>query len=215
MSKIKLNHSGGNAVSLNPPTSAPATSDVALKLPTSVGTANQALTNGSVAGSLTFTTLPFSEFDQWYLTQNKSSNGYLTNWARSVDTWPGSAAQIGTGMSLASDTWSFPSTGKWLVIIQGFYNCHDNDNVGVEIQVTTNNSSYGVNTIAMDGQNDASGGTKTGNATGFSFLDVTNTTNVKVKLYATSIGTDSTVRGTTTASDGLQTAVMFIRLGDT
>ena len=155
------------------------------------------------------------EFDQWYLTTNKTSNGTLTAWARSVDTWPGSAAQIGTGMSLASDTWTFPSTGKWLVIFQGFYNCHDNDNVGVEIKVTTNNSSYAVNTIAMDGLNDASGGTKTANATCWSFLDVTSTTNVKVKLEATSIATSSTVRGTTSSSDGIFTNVMFMRLGGT
>ena len=212
MSTLKLTGSSSGHAQL---TVAAAAGTPTFTLPTTVGTANQAVANSSTPGTLAFKTLPFSEFDQWYLTANKTSDGYLTAWARSVDTWPGSAAQIGTGMSLASDTWTFPSTGKWLVILQGFYNCHDNDNVGVEIKVTTNNSSYGVNTIAMDGQNDASGGTKTGNATGWAFLDVTSTTNVKVKFYATSLETDSSVRGTTTASDGMQTAVMFIRIGDT
>ena len=50
---IKLKHSGGNRVSLNPPTSAPTSSDVAFKLPNADGSAGQALkTDGS--GNLGF-----------------------------------------------------------------------------------------------------------------------------------------------------------------
>ena len=50
---IKLKHSGGNAVSLHPPTSAPTSSDVQFKLPTADGSANQVLkTDGS--GNLCF-----------------------------------------------------------------------------------------------------------------------------------------------------------------
>ena len=45
---IKLKHSGGNSVSLNPPTSAPTSSDVAFKLPNADGSANQIMkTDGS------------------------------------------------------------------------------------------------------------------------------------------------------------------------
>jgi hypothetical protein len=48
MSSIKLKHSGGNAVSLNPPSSAPTSSEVAFKLPNADGSANQLLkTDGS------------------------------------------------------------------------------------------------------------------------------------------------------------------------
>ena len=50
---IKLKHSGGSAVSLHPPTSAPTSSDVQFKLPTADGSANQVLkTDGS--GNLSF-----------------------------------------------------------------------------------------------------------------------------------------------------------------
>ena len=56
MSKIKLNHSGGNAVSLNPPTDAPGSADVAFKLPTTVGSANQILKNKGTAGELEYAT---------------------------------------------------------------------------------------------------------------------------------------------------------------
>ena len=53
MSSIKLKHSGGNSVSLNPPTSAPTSSEVAFKLPNADGSANQVLkTDGS--GNLSF-----------------------------------------------------------------------------------------------------------------------------------------------------------------
>ena len=45
---IKLKHSGGNSVSLNQPTSAPTSSEVAFKLPNADGTAGQVLkTDGS------------------------------------------------------------------------------------------------------------------------------------------------------------------------
>ena len=53
MSKISLKHSGGNVVSLNSPTSAPASADVAFKLPNADGTNGQVLkTDGS--GNLSF-----------------------------------------------------------------------------------------------------------------------------------------------------------------
>jgi len=53
MSKISLKHSGGNVVSLNSPTSAPTSADVAFKLPNADGLDGQALvTDGS--GDLSF-----------------------------------------------------------------------------------------------------------------------------------------------------------------
>jgi hypothetical protein len=53
MSKISLKHSGGNVVSLNSPTSAPTSADVAFKLPNADGTNGQRIiTDGS--GNLSF-----------------------------------------------------------------------------------------------------------------------------------------------------------------
>tara|TARA_R100000008_G_scaffold85630_1_gene76079 strand:- start:45 stop:749 length:705 start_codon:yes stop_codon:yes gene_type:complete len=53
MSSIKLKHSGGNSVSLNPPSSAPTSSEVAFKLPNADGSADQIIkTDGS--GNLAF-----------------------------------------------------------------------------------------------------------------------------------------------------------------
>jgi len=53
MSKISLKHSGGNVVSLNSPTSAPTSSDVAFKLPNADGTSGQALVTDA-SGNLSF-----------------------------------------------------------------------------------------------------------------------------------------------------------------
>ena len=53
MSSIKLKHSGGNSVSLNPPSSAPTSSDVAFKLPNADGSANQVIKTDA-SGNLSF-----------------------------------------------------------------------------------------------------------------------------------------------------------------
>ena len=56
MSKISLKHSGGNVVSLNSPTSAPTSADVAFKLPNADGSSGQYIkTDGS--GNLSFDTI--------------------------------------------------------------------------------------------------------------------------------------------------------------
>ena len=53
MSKISLKHSGGNVVSLNSPTSAPTSADVAFKLPNADGTSGQAMVTDA-SGNLSF-----------------------------------------------------------------------------------------------------------------------------------------------------------------
>jgi len=53
MSKISLKHSGGNVVSLNSPTSAPTSADVAFKLPNADGTSGQAIVTDA-SGNLSF-----------------------------------------------------------------------------------------------------------------------------------------------------------------
>ena len=156
------------------------------------------------------------EFDQWYLNTNVTSNSNLTAFTRSSDTWTGAAAKIGTGMSLASEKWTFPSTGKWLVVCCAQFDCNNSDNVIVYTQVSLNDgTSYGNYGCAMDGNNDSGGGSRTGSATAWSFIDVTDTANVKVKFYGDSIGSGSAIRGTATAGDGMQTHINFIRLGGT
>ena len=194
MSNIKLVHSGGNSVSLTTPDSNPAANRT-VKFPDANGTL--ALTNG------------ITEFDSWYLTSNVTSNGDLTSNLSRQDKL-GSASPLGTGMSQSSGVFTFPSTGKWLVIVEATFQLNDADNVTLDTYVTLNNSSYTQTHRAIDGNNGSGG--KHGSGTSFCFLDVTDTSQVKVKFAAASIGSGSYV---TAEQAYVQTGFHFIRIGDT
>ena len=56
MSSIKLKHASGNSMSLAAPATNPA-SDLSIKLPTTIGSAGQALVNSGTAGTLEFATV--------------------------------------------------------------------------------------------------------------------------------------------------------------
>ena len=208
MSQIKLLHSGGNGVILAAPTSNPS-SDVTFKLPQADGTSGQALTTNA-SGQLAFASIAagISEYDHWYLTATKSDNSDVTaNLSRVALT--GSASPLGTGMSQSSGIFTFPSTGKYLVVANAQFEVYGNDNCILEVYVTTNNSSYTKVAIAIDG-NDGSG-IRNGSSTAWYFLDVTDTSNVKIKFATVSLGTNSTLLG---ASSGfIHTGFHFIRIG--
>jgi len=83
MSKISLKHSGGNVVSLNSPTSAPTSADVAFKLPNADGTSGQVLkTDGS--GNLSFGADTGGKILQ--VLQNTKTNTASTSSTSLVDT---------------------------------------------------------------------------------------------------------------------------------
>ena len=193
MAKIKLNAaSGGGSVSLQAPSST--SSDRVYNLPDSAHIS-------TLAGIL--------EFDQWYLTSNKTDNTDITaNLIRNDRT--GAASPIGSGMTLSSGVFTFPSTGKYLVIVQGIFSTNGSDNCEIGTKVTTDNSSYTLVAIASDGNNGS--GTKQSSGTSFYFLDVTDTSQVKVKFTVDSLGSGSNVQGN---SSFLKSNFVFIRIGDT
>ena len=193
MAKIKLNAaSGGGSVSLQAPSST--SSDRVYSLPDSADIT-------TLAGILMC--------DQWYLTANKSDNGDITtNLNRNNQV--AAAAQIGTGMTESSGIFTFGATGKYLVIGNPIFQLKDYDNANLTTQATTNNSSYSVHAYAMDGNNGT--GSRAGSATSFSFIDVTDTSQVKVKFGVESLGTDSYLQG---ATGGIYTTFVFVRIGDT
>ena len=200
MSNIKLVHSGGNSVSLTTPDSNPAANRT-VKFPDANGIL--ALTNG------------ITEFDQWYMTSDVTSSGNnnnITSWSRFTQASVSPASPLGTGMSHSSGTFTFPSTGKYLVILNAEFILVQNDNVLVDTRVTIDNSTYVPYTTARDG-NSASN-TMSGSGVSFAFIDVTNTSNVKVQFYAKSINSGSSVLGYD-ASNGIGTSALFIRIGDT
>ena len=200
---LKLNGATSGSVELDVP--AAVGSDINFTLPGADGTSGQVLTtNGS--GALSFVNA-ISEVDLWYLTADKTSDGDLTSLSR--NNLEGNA-QIGTGMSVSNGVFTFPNTGKWLVICKGHFVANNSDSCTISVNVTLNNSSYDKVVDVTDGNNGT--GARTGDGTGFYFLDVTDTSQVKVKFTAGSLSSGSQVNGNTAF---IETQFLFIRLGDT
>jgi len=195
--KIKLNAaSGGGSFSLQAPSSS---------------SNNRVFTLPDVANATMATVNGITEFDQWYLSADKTSNGALdSNLSR--NNFTANASPLGTGMTESSGVFTFPSTGKWVVLVQCTFNLAGNDNVVLYIQATTNNSSYTNLNMLVDGQTGSASENKHGGTMGLAFIDVTDTSQVKVKFEAGSIGTGSNVHG---RNDMVVTGFNFIRIGDT
>jgi len=148
--------------------------------------------------------------DQWRLTAHYtwSSPGDLTANLERVDTSP--QGNLGTGMSESSGIFTFPSTGYYLVRFSGqqFKN-GDRRDIEINIKTTTNNSSY--TTVAKCVTHITQSASNTTYIQGMTetLLDITDTSNQKVKF---NVFTDATTSGD---SGNNQTFMTFIRLGDT
>ena len=209
--KIKLVHSGGNAVSLAVPTSNPSSSEVELKLPQSDGSADTFLkTDGS--GNLSFAAVGgITMADQWRITSdfNVTSFAYITsNWERNDDDGYG---KIGTGMSESSGEFSFPSTGVYLVrsVISWYPSGGGTNYNRIGIHTTIDNSSYAARAYSWSGVESAS---QYNNMSAEILFDVTDVSTHKVKFQIGASNTRPNVRGSTDANYSYAT---FIRLGDT
>ena len=152
-----------------------------------------------------------TEADQWRLSAdtNQGTNAVISsNWER-VDN--NTFNYIGTGMTQSSGVWTFPSTGIWLVRFKGYFTVNSSDLVIVYIQTTLNNSTYG--DVAGVYARNLSGSDNDGfSDTAETYIDVTNTSNVKVRFSTDSMGGSSVVQGDTADNETFAT---FIRLGDT
>ena len=201
---IKLNGATSGSVELDVP-AAVSGGDVTLTLPPDDGSAGQVLsTNG--AGALSFVNKV--EWDQFQLTSQIGSSQILTNWARS--SYNG-FSQFGGQMSVSSGIFTFPSTGYYLVIGRPVFDLVNSDTVILETKTTINNSSYSISGYASDGGNNGSTA-RHGSSASFTFVDVTDTSNVKVRFSVASVGTGSSLEGDTGTP---LTTVTFVRLGDT
>ena len=157
----------------------------------------------TVAGGIT-------EADMWRLTANTSSgtNADISANLERVDN--ASFGYIGSGMSQSSGVFTFPSTGIYEVSCVAMIICSSDINAMIEINVTTNNSSYDP-VVNLNAGNES--GDRTNISVGGSTLvDVTNTSNVKVKFTTTSFGSGTRLSGDSTSN---YTYFKFIRLGDT
>jgi hypothetical protein len=157
-----------------------------------------------------------TEADQWrYTTDLSIGSGDvdLTSNLERIDT--SGQGTLGTGMTESSGIFTFPSTGIWYIISTMFWYANaDTRFIQNMINVTINNSTY--NIVASNGEGiTINGGTSTyASSTVSSLVDVTDTSNVKVKFTVQSQNTSGSVylRGNTSYS---RTVFSFIRIGDT
>ena len=211
---IKLNAQSGGSVALDAPTQTTGSADNVYKLPVADGSAGQVLkTDGS--GNLGFVAqgvAGITEFDYWYMSSSTGggvnadiTSGLLRN------NQAAAPSQIGTGMTESSGIFTFPSTGKWLVIGNWWIEVNGSDAAIVDTRVTTNNSSYSNAAQAVSG---IGTNLQANQAGSFAFINVTDTSQVKVKFRTISMGSGSYVYGHV-ASNGITSSMIFLRLGDT
>jgi len=148
------------------------------------------------------------------LTADFQGSATITSNLERVDT---SFEKIGTGMSESSGIFTFPSTGKYevrfVVTAKNSQSSGERNYVG-NIQLTTNNSSY--SNVASSSNNIGYYSSSSNNWQTTSmhvFLDITDTSNMKVRFNVEANGNSNTY--TMSSSTSNITYMTFIKIGDT
>ena len=116
-------------------------------------------------------------------------------------------ARIGDAMTVSSGVFTFPSTGIWTV--EAIFNFVGSDGYCQgKIAVTTDNSSY--SDVALSSEE--TDNQEYANAVLKAQVDVTNTSNVKVKFLQGGTISGNALKGN---SSYMRTGFIFTRLGDT
>jgi len=124
-------------------------------------------------------------------------------------------SQIGTGMTESSGIFTFPATGIYLVQFNVHFTTNETEDSRynrAETYVTLNNSSYSEANFTATGLPLIDSSFTSGNTHSQCIIDVTNTSNVKVKFHIDVHNSNMYVSGNT---DRNETYMTFIRLGDT
>ena len=196
------------------PTQVPLTSaDIADSIITSAKIVDGTIVNADINASAGIASTKLSgsfgitEADQWRLTADITSDvdPIASNLERVDSTGFG---YLGTGMSVSSGIWTFPSTGIYLIRAIGDFTAQAGDNVLINIRVTVNNSTYTTVAFVAGGEDSS----LASNGSCEFLFDVTDTANCKVRFSASSITAGSIIEGDTTTN---RTSFTFIRLGNT
>jgi len=144
--------------------------------------------------------------DQFRLISDLSTDDTtLTNLERTDSTGFGT---VGNGMTESSGIFTFPSTGIYFIGVCATFVANTDDTIKLDTHVTLNNSSYQLVASAQGGDQ----GNRSNSGSSHYLLDVTNTSNVKVKFVSSSLGGSSVISGSTSSN---LTAITFIKLGET
>lgn len=186
-----------------------------------VGSVTNAMLAGSIAtskladGSTFATTNGITMADQFRLTTNFTDNAepIASNLER-ID-GDGQGTITGSQMSNSSGVFTFPSTGIYYVSFNAMVavvsSGHAESDGNAQIYVTTDNSSYNLRAGSKFSLH-FNNGIREGSFHCSTLVDVTSTSNVKVRFHINAVTSEVTTRGNTTTN---QTYMTFIRLGDT
>ncbi len=149
-----------------------------------------------------------SEVDRWVLTSDltSSANPITSNLSR--PSTPLTGSKIGTGMTVSSGIWTFPTTGHWYVQMNANVQFSNYASGFIYIYVTANNGTDWTLTSLRQGQGQTN--YDKANLVADAFLDITDTSNHKVYFKFYDEG-NATLAGDSVES----TNFTFIRLGDT
>lgn len=152
------------------------------------------------------------EFDQWLMSANQDGNGnnilLQNNLARPTGKLQG--GYKGSGMSVSSGIWTFPSTGYWLVRVVATFEVNDDFAAEVCIEATDDNSSYDRIARCDAGTRANIGRLHTSSCE--VVVDITDTSNHKVKFVADSMSASSDIIG---SANEIYTGFTFMKLADT
>ena len=149
--------------------------------------------------------------DQFCLTSSFGGNAHpiSSNLSRVARTGQGT---INGGMTESSGIFTFPSTGIYLVNFTASFQYNgDSRYIFITMQATTDNSTYSAVAETPTFIQETSGSTTYAQAQCSSLIDVTDTSNVKVRFFVSPLNASVTTRGEAVSATYMQ----FIRLGDT
>ena len=172
--------------------------------------ADNAITFGEVDGW----SPPFGvgEYDMWYLSADTTTEDNTPLDTNLIRFAPNNAMFqfIGTGMSKSSGVFTFPSTGKWEVIVQAQFDTGNSGSDGNHAYLSTTHDNSTWQTIAMGSAN----GQEITATSPPILIDINDTANDKVRLLTVGTGT---LKGTnpSTAQPWFGTGIIFKKVGKT
>ena len=151
--------------------------------------------------------------DMWQVTDaidNSDSDSYLPSSQFTRNDRNAAASTVGTGMSVSTDgTWTFPTTGKYMIDIHVNNRANAGDNTYLSLFSTTDNSTY-VECKRCQSSSSANAG-NSHSGSGSYFINVTDTSLVKVKFYPMSLQSGSYFEGRGSGSP-MQSSITFTRM---
>ncbi len=181
-----------------------------------VAPALSSVTNDMLAGSIATSKLAegtnfgITMLDQFRLTANLTANAdpISSNLERIDDA---TFSKIGTGMTLSSGIYTFPTTGLYQVSVNADFQISQDTTADCETLVSSNSgSSYDQTAVARGGEQSSSFANFTSNSQ--CFVNVTNASTFRVKFVLSgAASTDTRLQGSSTSNF---TTFTFIRLGD-